>query len=104
MKRCLTFAILAAFGCQSNAQFVPIEFLAWYDGWGTLTVWGVGDVRERTVQCGDRQIGIRVVYDGHMRTAAPTASQTMAFAQASNEKLLRSFQAQGLACAFKLVK
>jgi hypothetical protein len=107
MRNSIAFAVLGlAFcgGCSGGER--PVEFLSWYDGWGTHTVWGAGTVRGSytgaSVDCGRQTFPIRAIYDSHETDGGPVpAEQTSEYAKRHNIELLRSLEGQGIECAFE---
>jgi hypothetical protein len=80
------------------------EFLSWYNGWGTHTVWGIGKVEGAyfgtSVQCGTFLVPVRAVYDTHREHKPPTATQSRDYVTSSNLRLLRALKATGNECSF----
>jgi hypothetical protein len=103
-KRVLAL-LLAIFSPLGFGQDKPQEFLSWYDGWGTHTVWGAGTIsgsyRDAHVNCGGTMVVVRAIFDTHeSRGTPPSPNQTAEFAAASNTELLKVFEARGDKCAF----
>ena len=102
----LSAVLLTAAG-SSQAQ-APQEFLSWYDGWGTQTLWGIGKIESSynntAVQCGRLAIPVRAVYDTHADIDPPTAGQSREHAARVNLALSKALEANGSKCAFVLVK
>lgn len=91
-------ASVLAYGSESSH-----EFLSWYDGWGTHTVWGVGKIQAGyagvSIKCGSEVIPVRAVYDTHANLGeAPASSQSQAHAEAANVSLLHVVEARGDKC------
>jgi hypothetical protein len=82
------------------------EFLSWYNGWGTHTVWGIGKVEGAyfgtSVQCGTLLVPVRAVYDTHREHSPPTAIQSKDYVASSNIRLLRALESNGSKCSFNM--
>ena len=100
-----TFVLILTL-CFSVSAFAQSseEFLSWYNGWGTHSVWGAGAVqasyRNATVQCGGKQVPVAPIYDSHSNDGPPKENQTRAYAEVKNRALLSKFEQQGVACSF----
>jgi|SRR6185295_6539944 len=97
--------LLAILSPLAFGQDKPQEFLSWYDGWGTHTVWGAGTIsgsyRDAHVKCGSTTVVVRAIFDTHeSRGAPPDPNQTAEYARASNTALLKVFETRGDKCAF----
>ena len=80
------------------------QFLSWYDGWGTYTVWGVGELHSiyiSKVSCGGVDYLINPVYDTHSSREIPKPNQTSDFAEAYNKLQLIRLKQSGLSCNFR---
>jgi hypothetical protein len=99
---------LAAFGFVSYAQVEnrATRFLSWYNGWGTHTVWGLGETAgnyaDAWVQCGKEKVKVEVIYDTHFPVISPPAeNQSQEFARRHNLGVAKDFQNKGVQCEFK---
>ena len=85
---------------QSGAE----QFLSWYDGWGTHTVWGAGTVqasyRDAKVKCGGKMVAVVPIYDTHSYEGPPKENQTREYAERMNKSLLKQFEKNGVMCSF----
>jgi hypothetical protein len=93
---------------SAHAQSENQEFLSWYDGWGTHTVWGAGKISgsyNRTqVKCGKIFVPVRPILDTHESDGEPLSpTQTADHAKALNMSLLRSLESRGDKCVFQTV-
>jgi hypothetical protein len=100
--------VLLAIGMASAsgaASTQSQEFLSWYNGWGTHTVWGIGKVSGSylgtTVKCGATLIPVRVVYDSHAERESPQSDQTSEFLQTANVASLRRIESIAGKCNFE---
>jgi hypothetical protein len=100
-------AILLAIGLavvSTAASAQSREFLSWYDGWGTHTIWGIGKVfgnySGAKVKCGTRLIPVRAVYDSH-EGDPPTADQKGEHLRVVNVALLHRIEAVAGRCIFE---
>ena len=98
--------VLLVLGGGAIGQDGQEEFLSWYDGWGTHTVWGVGKIkghyRDARVQCGTRSIPVRAIHDTHNSDRKPLApTQTRHFARSKNAATLRKIESRGDKCSFE---
>lgn len=96
--------LLASFSAagQGEAQ----EFLSWYDGWGTHTVWGAGKISgsydRAKVKCGNVFVPVRPILDTHESDGTPPSpTQTAEHAKSVNVVLLRSLESRGHKCVFQ---
>ena len=106
MKRiALALSLLLASGtCLSQDE--PQEFLSWYDGWGTHTIWGAGKVsgsyRAAHVKCGDTLVRVRAIHDSHETDGKPlSTAQTAEHARSKNIVLLRMLESKSEKCIFR---
>ena len=107
MKRTAIALTLLTFSGACRSQDERQEFLSWYDGCGTHTVWGAGNVsgsyRDASVHCGSRSIPVRAIYDTHNTDGTPLKDeQTRKFARSKNAIVLRQVKSRGDKCKFKL--
>ncbi|GAA4349789.1 hypothetical protein [Kangiella taiwanensis] len=82
-----------------------LNFLVWYDGWGGLTIWGIGFTTSPSVKCGDKEILFYTTYDTHTRFFEETYPnrkypKDKTFAKNYNLELLKYFKATGNECDF----
>jgi hypothetical protein len=106
MKRIAIALVLLSLSAGARSQEESPEFLSWYDGWGTHTVWGAGKVtgsyREARVQCGSASIPVRAIYDTHNTDRTPLSyTQTRRFARLKNAGVLRKLKSRGDKCVFQ---
>jgi hypothetical protein len=106
MKRITLTLLFLLFSGTCSSQERPYEFLSWYDGWGTHTVWGAGKVmgsyRDASVQCGNTLIPVRAIYDTHNTDGKVlTYAQTRRFARSRNAVVLRKIESHGDKCVFE---
>ena len=98
--------VLVASSAAVRAADDHKEFLSWYDGWGTHTVWGIGSLSSgqlaAAVRCGDKLVPIRAVFDTHDFDGEPTATQSDEHCSAANRELLNEFRSAGVECDFHL--
>jgi hypothetical protein len=81
------------------------EFLSWYDGWGTHTVWGAGKIsgsyKNTQANCGGILIPVRAIYDSHETDGAPLSrEQSSDYAREHNSSVLEVLNGLGVECDF----
>ena len=115
----LLFGLLSACGesvseiakkqVHSDLDAKQETFLAWYNGWGMLTVWGVGQVSGScytcgSVYCGSKEVRFTVTYDTHTQSADSNYPESKKYAQAYNNELNKYFIENNNECKFKIIK
>jgi len=96
----LTIAVSAA------AEDRGVQFLSWYDGWGSHSVWGLGEIAgsytDAWVKCGEQRIRVKAIYDTHTPVRSPpTKGESKEVAQTHNVALAKDFLKKGVRCEFK---
>jgi hypothetical protein len=99
----VVLGLLPSSPCATEGQ--ALEFLSWYDGWGTHTVWGAGTIagsyNGARVNCGRLIVPVRAIHDSHETDGQPLLrDQTSEHAKVHNLELLHSLEGKGIKCAF----